>query len=142
MRHVTRAYGTAAMNFDEHSAQSVRISQVIPGKGEAGITPGMFWGHVFNAVIEIGRNHGCGAQVSKIGFQAWGRGVDQQRAISLGFLDLDDANQKRWVLKFDNAKTISQIDAVFITLEPEGGSTKPSGKPLLFTSLRIDPNHP
>jgi hypothetical protein len=75
-------------------------------------------------------------------FQAWGRGVDQQHAISLGLLDLDDANQKRWVLKFDNAKTISQIDAVFITLEPEGGSTKPSGKPLLFTSLRIDPNHP
>jgi hypothetical protein len=55
---------------------------------------------------------------------------------------LDDANQKRWVLKFNNAKIISQIDAVFVTVEPEGGSTKPSGKPLLFTSLRIDPNHP
>jgi hypothetical protein len=75
-------------------------------------------------------------------FQAWGRGVDQQHDISLGLLYLDDANQKRWVLKFNNAKTISQIDAVFVTVEPEGGSTKPSGKPLLFTSLRIDPNHP
>jgi len=75
-------------------------------------------------------------------FQAWGRGVDQQHAISLGLLYLDDANQKRWVLKFNNAKTISQIDAVFVTVEPEGGSAKPSGKPLLFTSLRIDPNHP
>jgi hypothetical protein len=75
-------------------------------------------------------------------FQAWGRGVDQQHAISLGLLYLDDANQKRWVLKFNNAKTIAQIDAVFVTVEPEGGSTKPSGKPLLFTSLRIDPNHP
>lgn len=75
-------------------------------------------------------------------FQAWGRGVDQQHAISLGLLYLDDANQKRWVLKFNNAKTISQIDAVFVTLEPEGGSTKPTSKPLLFTSLRIDPNHP
>ena len=38
--------------------------------------------------------------------------------------------------------TIAQIDAVFITVEPEGGSTKPSGKPLLFAYLRIDPNHP
>jgi hypothetical protein len=75
-------------------------------------------------------------------FQAWGRGVDQQHAISLGLLYLDDADQKRWVLKFNNAKTISQIDAVFVTVEPEGGSSKPSGKPLLFTSLRIDPNHP
>jgi hypothetical protein len=29
------------------------------------------------------------------------------------------------VLKFNDAKTISQIDAVFVTVEPEGGSTKP-----------------
>jgi hypothetical protein len=75
-------------------------------------------------------------------FQAWGRGVDQRHDISLGLLYQDDASEERWVLKFNNAKTISQIDAVFVTVEPEGGSSKPSGKPLLFTSLRIDPNHP
>jgi Anti-sigma-K factor rskA len=75
-------------------------------------------------------------------FQAWGRGVDQQHAVSLGLLYLDDANQKRWILKFNNAKAISQIDAVFVTVEPEGGSAKPTGKPLLFTSLQIDPNYP
>ena len=75
-------------------------------------------------------------------FQAWGRGVDQQHDVSLGLLYLDDANQKRWVLKFNNPKTISEIDAVFVTVEPAGGSSKPTGKPLLFTSLRIDPNHP
>jgi hypothetical protein len=76
-------------------------------------------------------------------FQAWGgRGADRQHAVSLGILYKDDANQKRWVLKFNDAKTISQIDAVFVTVEPEGGSAKPSGKPLLFTYLRLDPNHP
>jgi hypothetical protein len=76
-------------------------------------------------------------------FQAWGgRGADRQHAVSLGLLFKDDANQKRWVLKFNDAKTISQIDAVFVTVEPEGGSAKPSGKPLLFTYLRLDPNHP
>jgi transcriptional regulator with XRE-family HTH domain len=76
-------------------------------------------------------------------FQAWGgRGADRQHAVSLGLLYKDDANQKRWVLKSNDAKTISQIDAVFVTVEPEGGSTKPSGKPLLFTYLRLDPNHP
>jgi hypothetical protein len=75
-------------------------------------------------------------------FQAWGRGVDRQHDISLGLLYQDDASQERWVLKFNNAKAISQIDAVFVTVEPEGGSSKPSGKPLLFTSLRIDPNYP
>ena len=76
-------------------------------------------------------------------FQAWGgRGGDRQHAVSLGLLYKDDANQKRWVLKSNDSKTISQIDAVFVTVEPEGGSPKPSGKPLLFTYLRLDPNHP
>ena len=76
-------------------------------------------------------------------YQAWGRsGSDHKHDVSLGLLYQDDANQKRWALKFNDAKTIAQIDAVFVTVEPEGGSTKPSGKPLLFTYLRLDPNHP
>jgi hypothetical protein len=76
-------------------------------------------------------------------FQAWGRRESGHRAdVSLGLLYQDDASQKRWALKFNDVKTIAQIDAVFITVEPEGGSTKPSGKPLLFAYLRIDPNHP
>jgi hypothetical protein len=82
--------------------------------------------------------------VKKAGvFQAWGgRGGDRQHAVSLGLLYKDDANQKRWVLKSNDAKTVSEIDAVFVTVEPEGGSAKPTGKPLLFTSLKLDPNHP
>jgi hypothetical protein len=76
-------------------------------------------------------------------FQAWGsHGADRQNAVSLGLLYQDDANQKRWVLKFKDAKTIAKIDAVFITVEPDGGSAKPTTKPLLFTYLRLDPNHP
>jgi hypothetical protein len=31
---------------------------------------------------------------------------------------------------------------VFVTVEPVGGSQKPSKKPLLFAYLHIDPNHP
>jgi hypothetical protein len=76
-------------------------------------------------------------------FQAWGsHGADRQNAVSLGLLYQDDANQKRWVLKFKDAKTIAKIDAVFVTVEPDGGSAKPTTKPLLFTYLRLDPNHP
>lgn len=76
-------------------------------------------------------------------FQAWGRrGSDGKHDVSLGLLYQDDSNQKRWVLKFNDAKTISEIDAVFVTVEPEGGSAKPSSKPLLFTYLHLDPNHP
>jgi hypothetical protein len=76
-------------------------------------------------------------------FQAWGqRGPDQARAVDLGILYVDNAAKKRWALKTDDPKTLSDIDAVFVTVEPPGGSTHPSGKPLLFAYLRIEPNHP
>ncbi|MBZ5688956.1 MAG: anti-sigma factor [Acidobacteriia bacterium] len=76
-------------------------------------------------------------------FQAWGRrGPDRQQAINLGVFYEDNATRKRWILKCDNPKTLAQIDAVFVTVEPQGGSHKPSSKTLLFASLKIDPNHP
>jgi hypothetical protein len=76
-------------------------------------------------------------------FQAWGRrGPDRQQALNLGVFYEDSASKKRWVLRSDDPKMLAQIDAVFVTVEPSGGSHKPSGKPLLFAYLRIDPNHP
>ncbi|HVB56673.1 MAG TPA: zf-HC2 domain-containing protein, partial [Candidatus Acidoferrales bacterium] len=76
-------------------------------------------------------------------FQAWGRrGADQQQALNLGIFYQDNAAKKRWVVKFDNAKQLTEIDAVFVTVEPKGGSPEPSGKPLLFAYLKINPNHP
>ena len=76
-------------------------------------------------------------------FQAWGRrGPDQQQAVNLGIFYEDNASKRRWILKCDDPKTLAQIDGVFVTLEPNGGSHKPSGKSLLFAYLKIDPNHP
>ncbi len=76
-------------------------------------------------------------------FQAWGRGgADKQQALSLGIFYQDSGARKRWVLKFEDSRTLEHIDAVFVTVEPNGGSQKPSGKPLLFASLKIEPNHP
>ena len=76
-------------------------------------------------------------------FQAWGRrGSDKQQALNLGVFYEDNASKKRWVLKFDDPQKLDQIDAVFVTVEPNGGSHKPSGKPLLFAYLKVDPNHP
>ena len=76
-------------------------------------------------------------------FQAWGRrGPDKQQALSLGIFYEDNLAKKRWVLKFDDPRSLDQIDAVFVTLEPNGGSHKPSGKPLLFAYLKVAPNHP
>lgn len=74
-------------------------------------------------------------------FQAWGlRGPDQ--AVNLGILYVDNAARQRWVLKADNPRTLQDIDAVFVTVEPHGGSQKPTGKRLLFSYLKVEPNHP
>jgi hypothetical protein len=76
-------------------------------------------------------------------FQAWGRrGPDRQQAINLGVFYEDNATRKRWILKCDDPKTLAQIDAVFVTVEPNGGSHKPSSKTLLFAYLKVNPNHP
>jgi hypothetical protein len=76
-------------------------------------------------------------------FQAWGRrGPDVAQAMNLGIFYIDNTTHKRWVLKFDDPKSLDQIDAVFVTVEPKGGSRKPSGKQLLFAYLRVEPNHP
>lgn len=76
-------------------------------------------------------------------FQAWGQsGPDQQQAINLGIFYQDGKAKKRWVLKFDDPRKLEEINAVFVTVEPHGGSQKPNGKSLLFASLRIQPNHP
>jgi hypothetical protein len=76
-------------------------------------------------------------------FQVWGRrGPDQQKAVNLGVFYEDNASKKRWALKCDDPETLAQIDAVFVTVEPGGGSQKPSGKSLLFADLSADSNHP
>ena len=76
-------------------------------------------------------------------FQAWGRrGVDQYRDVSLGVFYQDDQNKKRWVLKSNDSAMLSQLDAVFVTVEPHGASNKPTSKPLLFTYLKLPANHP
>src|SRR5579863_581054 len=76
-------------------------------------------------------------------FQAWGRrGPDVEHAINLGVFYEDNETKKRWILKCNDPKTLAQIDGVFVTVEPKGGSRKPTSKRLLFASLKIEPNHP
>jgi len=74
-------------------------------------------------------------------FQAWvRRGSDWQQAIPLGIFYEDNASKRRWVLHDPNV--LAQIDAVFVTIEPNGGSRKPSETPLLFAYLKVEANHP
>jgi hypothetical protein len=78
-------------------------------------------------------------------FQAWGARATSkgnESPMSMGLFYMDNATAKRWVLKLDNPKLLGQIDSVFVTVEPAGGSNKPSGKQLLFAYLRGEANHP
>ena len=76
-------------------------------------------------------------------YQAWGyQQAARKTTQSLGVLYLDDQRQNRWVLKFDNPAALEEIDAVFITVEPPGGSQKPTGQKLLFAYLGGGVNHP
>jgi hypothetical protein len=75
-----------------------------------------------------------------VAFQAWGSG-DAQSDVSLG-LFYQDGTQKRWVLRFNDTKTLARLNKVFVTVEPQGGSAKPTGKQILMAYLRVQPNHP
>jgi regulator of replication initiation timing len=77
-------------------------------------------------------------------FQAWAReGSDTAKPISLGIFYMDSEANRRWVLKTEDPKVLAQVNAVFVTVEPKGGSQRPSGKQLLYAYLRsVTPNHP
>jgi len=75
-----------------------------------------------------------------VAFQAWGSG-DAQPDVSLG-LFYQDGTQKRWILRFNDTRTLARLNRVFVTVEPRGGSAKPTGKQILMAYLRVQPNHP
>ncbi len=76
-------------------------------------------------------------------FQAWGFDGSYKNAIaSLGIFYRDEKNSNRWVLKFDDPDVLAEIDSVFVTVEPPGGSKKPTGNKLLAAYVKASLNHP
>ena len=77
-------------------------------------------------------------------FQAWGRPAPNAATpVSLGIFYMDNEANRRWILKASDPKVLDQINSVFVTLEPKGGSKKPSNKPFLVAYLHsAPPNHP
>jgi hypothetical protein len=55
---------------------------------------------------------------------------------------VDNSANKRWVLRFDDPNVLKEINAVFVTVEPDGQSRFPRGKQVLFAYLKEEPNHP
>jgi hypothetical protein len=77
-------------------------------------------------------------------FQAWGRQASSQaKPVSLGIFYIDNEANRRWALKYDNPKILDEINSVFVTVEPKGGSKKPTSNPFLVAFLKTaQPNHP
>jgi hypothetical protein len=79
-------------------------------------------------------------------FQVWGQREapegEQASPMNLGIFYMDSEANRRWVMRFDDPKQLAEIDAVFVTVEPHGGSQKPTSKPFLYALLRNEANHP
>jgi len=83
------------------------------------------------------------ANLKNASFQAWGQRADGGRAaLNLGIFYIDDQKQSRWALKVEDPNLLKAIDFVFVTMEPHGGTKKPSGKKLMYAYLRNPINHP
>jgi hypothetical protein len=85
-------------------------------------------------------------RVENAGYQyrVWGKreGLGQPSR-SLGIFFSDDKSQRRWVFKYNDPKVLSEIDSVFVTLEPPNGNpAKPQGEKLMYAYLRGQANHP
>jgi hypothetical protein len=80
---------------------------------------------------------------AKVSFQAWAQMEGRQNiAKNLGVFYIDDRAQKRWVLKVNDPEKLKSINSVFVTIEPLGGTDRPTGKKLLYAYLGTQANHP
>jgi hypothetical protein len=80
---------------------------------------------------------------AKVSFQAWGQWEGQNRvAKNLGVFRIDDSAQRRWVVKVDDPDKLKNINTLFVTVEPLGGTARPTGKRLLYAYFGLQPNHP
>ena len=81
--------------------------------------------------------------LEKYSFQAWGQREAKGGPVqSLGVFVNDIQGKSPWVLKYDDPKVLAQIDSVFVTIEPKGGSNRPQGRQLMYAYLRANANHP
>lgn len=81
---------------------------------------------------------------AKVSFYVWGERLGAERpAQNLGIFHSDDPSDGRWVLTFDDARVLTQIDSVFVTAESSRKTARePRGQRILFAFLGGKPNHP
>jgi hypothetical protein len=84
-----------------------------------------------------------GRNAGKYTFQAWGQHEPRAQSVrNLGTFEVDDHEQRRWVLKVNDPSLLAGIDSVFVTSEPLRDSKEPRGNKLMYAYISGQPNHP
>jgi hypothetical protein len=80
---------------------------------------------------------------AKYTFQAWGQREYVSGSVrNLGTFEVDDHEQRRWVLKVNDPALLRDIDSVFVTAESPTDTKEPHGRKLLYAYIVGQPNHP
>lgn len=124
--HIVDAYDT-----DSNGKTSKAVGRVFYTQGQS---------LVFYAYdLSTGRS-----ETGKYGYYVWGHKEGNDESVrNLGSLSQDDVSQKRWMLKVNDARALSNIDRVFVTLEQNGKvDLRPHGRRMLSAYLGSPANHP
>jgi uncharacterized coiled-coil protein SlyX len=130
---------------DLMGARNLHILDVsdVDGNGRSGKSFGRVFLVEGRSLIFYAFDLGDRGNPAKVSFQAWAQADGQQNiATNLGVFYVDDHAQKRWVLKVTDPEKLKAINSVFVTVEPLGGTQRPTGKKLLYAYLVTQANHP
>jgi hypothetical protein len=121
---------------DLMGARNIRVAEVadVGGPRRRGVPGRVFYSR--EKLIYYAFDLENRADIRKVAFQVWGKREGRsQPPRSLGLLSLDDAREKRWVLRSEDPALLAQIDQVFVTVEPPGGSRRPTSREILYALL-------
>ena len=113
-------------------------------EGERIVDAHVFYAEGRRLLVYAHENPRGGESLDNFSLQAWGKRSSALTGSpkSLGIFYADARNDKGWILEFDDPEVLSQIDSVFVTLEPKEGSLKPGSEQLLFSHLTTDDDLP
>ena len=121
------------------------VEDIEPG-GERLVDGRVFYAEGRRLIIYALETPKGGKSLDDFSLQAWGERSSSltDSPKSLGILYLDARNDKGtgWMLKYDDPEVLSQIDSVFVTLEPKEGSLKPGSRRLLASYLTPNDDRP
>src|SRR5579872_696573 len=141
-RQLSQVVGDARDLMGARNLHIIDVSDV-DGDGKAKKSFGRVFLTEGKSLIFYAFDLGNKGNAAKVSFQAWGQWEGQNRvAKNLGVFRIDDSAQRRWIVKVDDPEKLKNINTLFVTVEPLGGTMRPTGKRLLYAYFGLRPNHP